>query len=77
MRRERDAEAELNLPPGFRFHPTDKELVVHYLCKKISYQTLPVSILAEIDLYKYNPWQLPGNFQSLHQFSLLILFSLS
>ncbi|KAL5719381.1 hypothetical protein ACHQM5_012169 [Ranunculus cassubicifolius] len=59
MRRERDAEAELHLPPGFRFHPTDEELVVHYLCKKISYQTLPVPILAEIDLYKYNPWQLP------------------
>ncbi|CAA6654526.1 unnamed protein product [Spirodela intermedia] len=30
----RDAEAEINLPPGFRFHPTDEELVVHYLsCK--------------------------------------------
>ncbi|CAM8903236.1 unnamed protein product [Rhodiola kirilowii] len=23
------------LPPGFRFHPTDEELVVHYLKKKI------------------------------------------
>ncbi|KAF7075638.1 hypothetical protein CFC21_080399 [Triticum aestivum] len=33
-RRERDAEAELNLPPGFRFHPTDDELVEHYLCRK-------------------------------------------
>jgi len=21
-------------PPGFRFFPTDEELVVHYLCKK-------------------------------------------
>ncbi|KAK9081740.1 hypothetical protein Syun_031186 [Stephania yunnanensis] len=59
MKREIDAEAELNLPPGFRFHPTDEELVVHYLCRKISYQTLPVPIIAEIDLYKYNPWQLP------------------
>ncbi|XP_077230797.1 NAC domain-containing protein 68-like [Tasmannia lanceolata] len=55
----RDAEAELNLPPGFRFHPTDEELVVHYLCRKASYQSLPVPIIAEIDLYKYDPWQLP------------------
>ncbi|KAF6146497.1 hypothetical protein GIB67_037797 [Kingdonia uniflora] len=59
MKRERDAEAELNLPPGFRFHPTDEELVVHYLCKKISYQCLPVPIIAEVDLYKYDPQQLP------------------
>ena len=62
MMRERDAEAELNLPPGFRFHPTDEELVVHYLCRKASYQTLPVPIIVEIDLYKYDPWQLPGTF---------------
>ncbi|PIA48722.1 hypothetical protein AQUCO_01400941v1 [Aquilegia coerulea] len=59
MMRETDAEADLNLPPGFRFHPTDEELVLHYLCRKISYQTLPVPIIAEIDLYRYNPCQLP------------------
>ncbi|KAF5191574.1 Nac domain-containing protein [Thalictrum thalictroides] len=59
MSRQRDAEAELNLPPGFRFHPTDEELVVHYLCRKLTYQTLPVPIIAEIDLYRYNPSQLP------------------
>ena len=60
MARKRDAEAELNLPPGFRFHPSDEELVVHYLCRKITCQRLPVPIIAEIDLYKYNPWELPG-----------------
>ncbi|XP_072997308.1 NAC domain-containing protein 68-like [Typha latifolia] len=59
LARTRDAEAELNLPPGFRFHPTDEELVVHYLCRKITYQRLPVPIIAEVDLYKYDPWELP------------------
>ncbi|THU71525.1 hypothetical protein C4D60_Mb04t02350 [Musa balbisiana] len=59
MGRTRDAEAELNLPPGFRFHPTDEELVVHYLCRKTACQCLPVPIIAEIDLYKYDPWELP------------------
>ncbi|KAJ3676630.1 hypothetical protein LUZ60_004042 [Juncus effusus] len=54
-----DAEAELNLPPGFRFHPTDEELVVHYLCQKVSGKGLPVPIIAEVDLYKFNPWDLP------------------
>ncbi|KAL6199209.1 hypothetical protein ACLB2K_028995 [Fragaria x ananassa] len=48
-----------NLPPGFRFHPTDEELVVHYLKKKASSAPLPVAIIAEVDLYKFDPWQLP------------------
>jgi hypothetical protein len=48
------------LPPGFRFHPTDEELVVHYLKKKASSSPLPVPIITEIDLYKFDPWQLPG-----------------
>ncbi|XP_062212822.1 NAC domain-containing protein 2-like [Phragmites australis] len=59
VRRERDAEAELNLPPGFRFHPTDDELVEHYLCRKAAGQRLPVAIIAEVDLYKFDPWHLP------------------
>ncbi|KAJ4768923.1 NAC domain-containing protein 68 [Rhynchospora pubera] len=59
MLRKRDAEAELNLPPGFRFHPTDEELVMHYLCRKASGSPLPVPIIAEVDLYKFDPWELP------------------
>lgn len=55
----RNAEADLQLPPGFRFFPTDEELVVHYLCKKAASQMIPVPIIAEVDLYKYDPWQLP------------------
>lgn len=51
-----------NLPPGFRFHPTDEELVVHYLKKKATSLPLPVAIIAEVDLYKYDPWELPGWF---------------
>lgn len=51
---------ELVLPPGFRFHPTDEELVVHYLCRKCASQRISVPIIAEIDLYKFDPWQLPG-----------------
>ncbi|KAF7823425.1 NAC domain-containing protein 68 [Senna tora] len=46
-------------PPGFRFHPSDEELIVHYLQNKISSRPLPAFIIAEIDLYKYNPWELP------------------
>ncbi|XP_042464358.1 NAC transcription factor NAM-B2-like [Zingiber officinale] len=49
-----------NLPPGFRFHPTDEELVVHYLKKKAASAPLPVAIITEVDLYKFDPWELPG-----------------
>ena len=51
--------SELQLPPGFRFHPTDEELVMHYLCRKCASQSIAVPIIAEIDLYKYDPWDLP------------------
>ncbi|XP_052191155.1 NAC domain-containing protein 2 [Diospyros lotus] len=51
--------AEMHLPPGFRFHPTDEELVVHYLCRKCASQPISVPIIAEVDLYKYDPWDLP------------------
>ncbi|KAG4963271.1 hypothetical protein AAZX31_14G137100 [Glycine max] len=51
---------QLHLPPGFRFHPTDEELVIHYLCRKCASQHIAVPIIAEIDLYKYDPWDLPG-----------------
>ncbi|CAN0892327.1 NAC domain-containing protein 2 [Linum grandiflorum] len=49
----------LDLPPGFRFHPTDDELVMHYLVRKCASQPISVPIIAEIDLYKYDPWDLP------------------
>lgn len=54
------AAVDLQLPPGFRFHPTDEELVMHYLCRKCATQSISVPIIAEIDLYKYDPWELPG-----------------
>ncbi|WZZ42600.1 hypothetical protein YC2023_038859 [Brassica napus] len=49
-----------NLPPGFRFHPTDEELVVHYLKSKVASAPLPVAIIGEVDLYKFDPWELPA-----------------
>ncbi|XP_075650539.1 NAC domain-containing protein 48-like isoform X2 [Castanea sativa] len=32
---------------------------MHYLCRKCASQPIAVPIIAEIDLYKYNPWELP------------------
>ncbi|KAK4393731.1 protein ATAF2 [Sesamum angolense] len=50
---------QLNLPAGFRFHPTDEELVVHYLCRRCAGDQIAVPIIAELDLYKFDPWELP------------------
>ncbi|KAL2528306.1 NAC domain-containing protein 2 [Forsythia ovata] len=50
---------QLNLPAGFRFHPTDDELVVHYLCRKCAGKPIAVPIVADLDLYKFDPWDLP------------------
>ncbi|XVF06515.1 hypothetical protein REPUB_Repub06bG0055000 [Reevesia pubescens] len=49
-----------SLPPGFRFHPTDEELILHYLKKKLSSSPFPVSIIADVDIYKFDPWDLPA-----------------
>lgn len=51
----------LRLPPGFRFHPTDEELVVQYLKRKVFACPLPASIIPEVDVCKSDPWDLPGN----------------
>ncbi|KAL3737331.1 hypothetical protein ACJRO7_026149 [Eucalyptus globulus] len=51
---------DMELPPGFRFHPTDEELVMHYLVRRCTSQPIAVPIIAELDLYKHDPWDLPG-----------------
>lgn len=51
---------QTSLPPGFRFHPTDEELILHYLRKRVISTPLPVSIIAEVDIYKFDPWDLPA-----------------
>ncbi|XP_010938117.1 NAC domain-containing protein 2 [Elaeis guineensis] len=48
------------LPPGFRFHPTDEELILHYLRNQAASLPCPVSIIAEVDIYKFDPWELPA-----------------
>ncbi|KAH9625860.1 hypothetical protein KSS87_009969 [Heliosperma pusillum] len=51
---------EIGLPPGFRFHPTDEELVIHYLCRKCAFLPIYIPIIADIHLYNFDPWLLPG-----------------
>ncbi|PKI54466.1 NAC domain-containing protein 17-like [Punica granatum] len=48
-------------PPGFRFHPTDEELILYYLKRKICRKKLRLNIIAELDVYKWDPEELPGH----------------
>ncbi|XP_023513922.1 NAC domain-containing protein 83-like [Cucurbita pepo subsp. pepo] len=58
----------LRLPPGFRFHPTDEELVLQYLNRKVLSCPLPASIIPDVDVCKADPWDLPGNMEQERYF---------
>ncbi|KAK3160087.1 hypothetical protein QOZ80_1BG0055030 [Eleusine coracana subsp. coracana] len=48
------------LPPGFRFYPTDEELILYYLRKRAAAAPCPAPVIAEVDIYKFDPWDLPA-----------------
>ncbi|CAI8603916.1 unnamed protein product [Vicia faba] len=47
-----------SLAPGFRFHPTDEELVIYYLKRKFAGKPFRFDAIAEVDIYKSEPWDL-------------------
>ncbi|KAG2644488.1 hypothetical protein PVAP13_2KG203306 [Panicum virgatum] len=58
---ESPAQAPRQLPPGFRFHPTDEELVVQYLRRKVLARPLPAAVIPVVhDVARLDPWDLPG-----------------
>ncbi|RRT36396.1 hypothetical protein B296_00052434 [Ensete ventricosum] len=50
----------MNLPPGFRFHPTDEEIITHYLSRKVVDRGFSARAMGEVDLNKCEPWDLPS-----------------
>ncbi|KAG6487125.1 hypothetical protein ZIOFF_055708 [Zingiber officinale] len=68
----------MNLPPGFRFHPTDEELITHYLAPKLSDSNFSeTTVITELDMNKIEPWNLPCKFSLsstiLLHFKILLL----
>ncbi|XP_020686768.2 protein CUP-SHAPED COTYLEDON 2 [Dendrobium catenatum] len=51
---------EEGLPPGFRFHPSDEELLTYYLTRKVSGFEFVSKAISDVDLNKCEPWDLPG-----------------
>lgn len=48
----------ISLPVGFRFHPTDEELINYFLKLKIQGYDSLVQHIAEVDICGYEPWEL-------------------
>ncbi|CAN6810762.1 unnamed protein product [Brassica oleracea] len=53
-------EDETVMPPGFRFHPTDEELITYYLLKKVLDSSFSCAAISQVDLNKSEPWELPA-----------------
>ena len=56
--------------PGFRFHPTDEELVGFYLQRKVDKKPLKIELIKQVDIYKYDPWDLPSKICFHYKFHL-------
>ncbi|KAG0462351.1 hypothetical protein HPP92_020827 [Vanilla planifolia] len=53
-------EESLGLPPGFRFHPTDEEIITYYLSPKVLDHGFISMAMGEVDLNRCEPWDLPS-----------------
>ncbi|CAH9103282.1 unnamed protein product [Cuscuta epithymum] len=54
-----------DLPPGYRFCPSDNELIRYYLKKKVMNQKLPPNEIPEVNLYKHNPEVLSAKYRMI------------
>lgn len=59
------------LPPGYRFEPTEEELVTYYLMRKASTQPLPRHKIRQVNVYEDSPQELTG-YISTHQSSFFV-----
>ncbi|KAM3208291.1 hypothetical protein ACQJBY_063142 [Aegilops geniculata] len=50
---------QLKFPQGFRFHPTDVEIITSYLVPKVLNKAFDPIAVGEVDLNRCEPWELP------------------
>lgn len=64
------------LPPGFRFYPTEEELVSFYLLNKLEGNRREIDrVIRVIDIYNIEPWHLPSTTSlPLTYLNFLLLF---
>nr|WGW06094.1 NAC transcription factor [Liriodendron chinense x Liriodendron tulipifera] len=49
---------QCRVPPGFRFHPTEEELLHYYLRKKVAFEKIDLDVIRDVDLNKLEPWDI-------------------
>lgn len=64
---------QMDLPPGFRFHPTDEELITHYLSIKVVDANFCAKAIGEVDMNRIEPWELPSEFFFFPKINFLFL----
>jgi hypothetical protein len=69
----RDAHEDDLVMPGFRFHPTEEELIEFYLRRKVEGKRFNVELITFLDLYRYDPWELPGEDSANNWLNFLVL----
>lgn len=52
--------------PGFRFHPTEEELLDFYLKNMVNGRKMYHDIIGFLNIYRFDPWDLPG--LSIHSY---------
>lgn len=64
-----------DLPTGFRFYPTEEELVSFYLLNQLEGQKQELhDVIPVMNLYDIEPWQLPST--DISPYASLFLFFL-
>ncbi|XP_021856899.1 NAC transcription factor 25-like [Spinacia oleracea] len=53
---------QIQVPPGFRFKPYNKELISYYLVPKINGDVFPLSFMHEVNIYNHTPDYLVANY---------------
>ncbi|RWW60027.1 hypothetical protein BHE74_00033005 [Ensete ventricosum] len=47
--------------PGFRFHPTEEQLLDFYLRQVAAGESGSFDVIGVLDIYRHDPWELPGS----------------
>ncbi|CAD6256945.1 unnamed protein product [Miscanthus lutarioriparius] len=52
------SEASVKLLPGFKFKPTDEEIMMRYLRPRAVNEPVPSTFIVDVDILRSNPWDL-------------------
>jgi hypothetical protein len=61
------SEASMELGPGFKFKPTEEEIVMHYLRPRAVNEPFPSTFIVDVDILSHNPWDLVPGHVHIHQ----------